>query len=111
MRQLLGFLKDHKKDSILAPLFKMLEAAFDLVIPLLVADIINRGIADGDVSVITSRVLFMVLLGAVGLACSITAQYFAARAAVEASAGIRRDLYQKIQSLSFLRRTAWATAR
>jgi ATP-binding cassette subfamily B multidrug efflux pump len=101
VKQLLGFLKDHKRDSILAPLFKMLEAAFDLVIPLLVADIINRGIAGGDVSVITSRVLLMVLLGAVGLACSITAQYFAARAAVEASAGIRRNLYQKIQSLSF----------
>ena len=101
MRELLKFLGDHKRDSILAPLFKMLEAGFDLLVPLIMADIFNTGIAAGDTAYILRRCGLLVLLGLVGLACSITAQYFAARAAVESCAGIRRDLFDRIQSLDF----------
>ncbi len=101
MKQFIHFLSHHKKESILAPLFKMLEAVFDLLIPLIMADIINNGIARKDQSYIFARCLLMVLLGAVGLLCSITAQYFAAKAAVESCASIRRDLFNKIQSLGF----------
>jgi len=101
MKRLLSFLRHHKKESILAPLFKMLEAAFDLLIPLIMADIINRGIAGRDTPYILQRAGLMILVGLVGLICSITAQYFAAKAAVESCAGIRHDLFARIQSLGF----------
>ncbi|MEA5142365.1 MAG: ABC transporter ATP-binding protein [Oscillibacter sp.] len=101
MKYLLTFLKHHKKESILAPLFKMLEALFDLLIPLMMADIINRGIPAADGRYIVGRCLIMILLGLVGLACSITAQYFAAKAAVESCTEIRHGLFDKIQSLGF----------
>ncbi len=101
MKQLFRFLEHHKKESILAPLFKMLEALFDLFVPLIMADIINVGIAENNLPYILRRCLLMILLGIIGLACSITAQYFASKAAVEASAGIRHDLFAKIQSLDF----------
>lgn len=101
MRQLLKFLKNHRAESILAPLFKMLEASFDLLVPLVMADIIDRGIAAGDTDYILRRCALIVLLGLVGLVCSITAQYFAAKAAVESCAGLRRALFDKIQSLGF----------
>ena len=101
MKQFLKFLKNHKKESILAPLFKMLEAFFDLLVPLIMADIINNGIGSGDRGYILQRCLLMVILGLVGLACSITAQYFAAKAAVESCASVRHALFDKIQSLGF----------
>ena len=101
MKYLLTFLKHHKKESVLAPLFKMLEALFDLLIPLMMADIINRGIPAADGRYIAGRCLMMILLGLVGLACSITAQYFAAKAAVESCTEIRHGLFDKIQSLGF----------
>ena len=101
MKYLLTFLKHHKKESVLAPLFKTLEALFDLLIPLMMADIINRGIPAADGRYIAGRCLMMILLGLVGLACSITAQYFAAKAAVESCTEIRHGLFDKIQSLGF----------
>jgi len=101
MKQFLAFLKNHKKESILAPLFKMLEACFDLLIPLIMADIINKGIAYHNTSYIIQCSILMIVLGVIGLACSITAQYFAAKASVESCANIRQALFNKIQSLDF----------
>jgi ATP-binding cassette subfamily B multidrug efflux pump len=101
MKQFLKFLRHHKKESILAPLFKMLEAFFDLLVPLIMADVINNGIGSGDSAYIMQRCLLMVALGIIGLACSITAQYFAAKAAVESCASVRHALFDKIQSLGF----------
>lgn len=101
MTGLLKYLKNHKAASIIAPLFKMLEALFDLFIPLLTADIINNGIAAGDKVYITERCIFMVAIGLVGFLCSITAQYFAAKASVGACEEIRHSLFAKINSLGF----------
>lgn len=101
MKLLLGFLNKHKLKSVLAPAFKLLEAAFDLIIPLITADIIDNGVATGDREYIAGRCLLMILLGFIGLACSITAQYFAADASTSASAEIRHSLLEKIQSLGF----------
>lgn len=101
MRQFLGFLRNHKKESILAPLFKMLEACFDLLVPLIMADIINNGIFYHNSTYIITRSLLMIGLGVIGLACSITAQYFAAKASVESCANIRQTLFAKIQALGF----------
>jgi len=101
MKTMLKFLKNHKKESILAPLFKMLEALFDLFVPLIMADIIDNGIAMKSTDYILHRCLLLVVIGLVGLSCSITAQYFAARAAVESCAAIRHDLFDRIQSLGF----------
>lgn len=94
-------LKDYKKESILAPLFKMLEALLDLFVPLVMAQIINVGIAEGDQGFIISRSLFLVALGACGLAISITAQYFAAKAATGASTKLRHDLFEHIGELGY----------
>lgn len=101
MKRILKFLRHHKKESILAPAFKMLEALFDLLVPLLMADIINRGIASGDDGYVLTGCGIMVLLGIIGLVCSITAQYFSAKAAVGACAVVRRSLFERIQSLDF----------
>ncbi|MBQ5960293.1 MAG: ABC transporter ATP-binding protein [Firmicutes bacterium] len=101
MKRMLAFLKDYKKESILAPAFKMLEAFFDLLVPLVVADIIDVGIAQGNNSYVIKRVLILVLLAFVGLVCSITAQYFAARASVGFSTGLRQALFDHIQNLSY----------
>lgn len=101
LRQMLKFLEHHRRESILAPLLKMLEALLDLLIPLLTADVINTGIAARDTDYILGRCALMVLLGAVGLTCSITAQYFSAKAAVGACAEIRHALFDKTQSLDF----------
>ena len=101
MKKLLKYLKEYKKESILAPLFKMLEAMFDLLVPLVMASIINTGIANGDKSYILTRCGLLILLGIIGLACSITAQYFAAKAAVGFSAKLRHALFAHIQSLGF----------
>lgn len=101
MKYILPFLKKYKKESILAPLFKMLEAFFDLIVPLIVAQIINVGIGSGDTHYIITRFGLMLLMASLGLICSFTAQYFAARAAIGTSAALRRNLLAHIKSLSF----------
>ena len=101
MKKLLVYLKDYKKESILGPLFKLLEASFELLVPLVVTKIIDVGIATGDVHYIVRMVLLMVGLALIGLTCSITAQYFAAKAAVGFAAGLKSALFRHIQSLSY----------
>ncbi len=101
MKKLLVYLKNYIKESILGPLFKLLEATFELIVPLVVADIIKTGIADGDKNYVITRVLILVLLGVVGLACSLTAQYFAAKAATGFATELRFSLFKHIQGLSF----------
>ena len=101
MKKLLVYLKNYKKESILGPLFKLLEASFELLVPLVVTKIIDVGIATGDVHYIVRMVLLMVGLALIGLICSITAQYFAAKAAVGFAAGLKSALFRHIQSLSY----------
>ena len=101
MRKLFTYLSDYKKESIIAPLFKMLEALFDLFVPLVVAGIINNGILKGDRTYIVRMCLVLILLAVVGMACAILAQYFAAKAAVGFSAKLRGALFAHIQKLSF----------
>ena len=101
MLKLLKELKHYKLESILAPLFKMLEAFLELLVPLVVADIIDRGINGGDTAYVFRRALIMTGLAAVGLACSISAQYFSAKAAVGFSTRIRHKLFEHIQKLSY----------
>ena len=101
MKKLLPFLKGYYKESFLAPTFKMLEAIFELLIPLAVAQIIDVGIKQNDKSTIYSMCGVMIALGVIGLICAICAQFFAARAAVNVSARIRSALYKKIQSFSY----------
>ena len=101
MKKLLIYLKDYKKETILGPLFKLLEASFELIVPLVVAAIIDVGIGNGDKNYILKMCGVMVLLGVVGLISSITAQYFAAKAATGFATKLRHSLFQHIQSLSF----------
>lgn len=101
MKHLCPYLRRFRKESILAPLFKMLEATFDLLVPMVVADIIKVGIAGGDTTYIWTRCGLLVLMALIGLLCSFTAQYFAARAAIGTSTGLRHELMAHIQSLSF----------
>lgn len=101
MKHLYPYLRRFRKESILAPLFKMLEATFDLLVPMVVADIIKVGIAGGDTTYIWTRCGLLVLMALIGLICSFTAQYFAARAAIGTSTGLRHELMAHIQSLSF----------
>lgn len=101
MKHLLVFLKDYKKESILAPLFKMLEASFELLVPIVMKLIIDVGIKNNDKRYILNMCLIMILLGIIGLVCSITAQYFSAKAAVGFAAKIRSNLFKHIQTLSF----------
>lgn len=101
MKKLLIYLKDYKKETILGPLFKLLEASFELIVPLVVAAIIDVGIGNGDKNYILKMCGVMVLLGVVGLVSSITAQYFAAKAATGFATKLRHSLFQHIQSLSF----------
>ena len=101
MKYLQPYLKKYKLQSILAPAFKMLEAAFDLTVPLLVARIIDDGIAVGNTQVIWGNFALMLLMALLGLTCSFTAQFFAAKAAIGSAAGLRRDLLRHIQGLSF----------
>lgn len=100
MRKILRFLKSYKLETILAPTFKMLEACFELIIPLVVADIIDNGIENADKAYIISRCSIMVALGVIGLVCSITAQFFAAKAATGFACELRSSLYSHIQGLS-----------
>lgn len=88
-------------ESILGPLFKLLEALFELFVPLVVAAMIDRGIADNDVGYIVKMALVLLALGIIGLVCSITAQYFAAKASVGTACRLRRTLFDRIQQLSF----------
>lgn len=101
MRKLLVYLKDYKKETVCAPLFKMLEATFELFVPLVMAAIIDRGIKGGNVSYVLQMGAVLIALGLIGLVCSITAQYFAAKAAVGFSTGLKHALFAHIQGLSF----------
>ncbi len=101
MKYLKVYLKDYKRDSILAPLFKMLEAMFDLLVPVVVAHIINVGIVNQDRGDILRCCGILVLMAIVGLCCSFTAQYFAARAAIGSATGLRHMLFAHIQKLGF----------
>ena len=101
MKKLLVFLKNYKKETVLAPLFKLLEASFELMIPLVVAAIVDQGIGQGDVSAVYRLGGIMVLLGVVGLIAAVTAQYFSAKAAVGFAAELRSALFGHIQSLSY----------
>ena len=101
MKMILKYLEKLKKECVLAPLFKMLEALFELFVPLVVASIIDRGIASQDTGYIVKSCLMLLLLAVIGLTCSITAQYFSAKAAVGCATGIRHALFKHIQSLSF----------
>lgn len=101
MKQLLPFLKNYKIQSVLAPLFKMLEAIFELIVPLVVASIINDGIREGNLKLVVSKALLLVLLAVVGMSAAITAQFFAAKAATGFATEVRHSLFEKIQSFSF----------
>lgn len=101
MKSLLKYIKDYKKESILAPLFKMLEASFELMVPLVMASIIDHGIAHNDTAQIIKMGLVLVLLAAVGLISAVTAQYFSAKAAVGFATKLRSALFAHIQSLSY----------
>ena len=101
MKHLRPYMKKYKLQSILAPAFKMLEAGFDLTVPILVARIIDDGIAAGNTQVIWSNFALMLLMAILGLSCSFTAQFFAAKAAIGSASGLRRDLLEHIQTLSF----------
>lgn len=101
MKRLMMYLKDYKKESILAPLFKLLEAFFELLVPLVMANIIDYGISNRNMGYIGKMGLLLLLLGVVGLASSITAQFFAAKAAVGFSTKLRQALFDHIEDLSF----------
>lgn len=101
MKSLLRYLGSYKKESILAPLFKLLEALFELFVPLVMARIIDIGIKNSDIGYILKMGGLLILLGIIGLVCSLTAQYFAAKAAVGFGTALRHDLFQHIQSLSY----------
>lgn len=110
MRSLLVYLKGYKKETVLAPLFKMLEASFELFVPLVMAAIVDVGIAGSDGGYIIRMGLVMVALGVIGLVCSIVAQFFAAKAAVGFSTELRHALFSHIQRLSFTKMDALGTS-
>ena len=101
MKSLLVYLKDYKKESVLGPLFKLLEASFELIVPLVVASMIDVGIAESDRNYVIRMCLIMAALGVTGLISSVTAQFFAAKAAVGFATKLRHALFAHIQSLSF----------
>lgn len=101
MKKLWKYMRDYRREGILAPLFKLLEASLELLVPLVMAQIIDTGIANGDGGFILSRCGILAALAAVGLLCSITAQYFAAKASVGFAAKLRSTLFKHIQSLSY----------
>lgn len=110
MKKLLVYLKDYKKESVLGPLFKLLEATFELIVPLVMAAIIDTGVATGDKSYIMKMCMMLVLLAVIGLTCSITAQYFAAKAAVGFATKLRHALFAHIERLSFTEMDTVGTA-
>ena len=101
MRRLLGYLKDYKFRTVIAPLFKCLEACFELLVPLVVADMIDNGIRRADNVYILKMAGLLVILALIGLTCSITAQYFAANVAIHVGTGMRRDLFRHILNLEY----------
>ena len=101
MKSLLIYLKNYKKESVLAPLFKMLEASFELLVPLVMAAVIDVGIANKDELYIIKMCLVLIALGLIGLVCSITAQYFSAKAASGFGTGVRHALFRHIQNFTF----------
>lgn len=101
MLQLIRYLKKYKKESVIGPLFKLLEASFELMIPIVMASIIDVGIANHDMNHVLKMGAVMVALGIIGLVCSITAQYYAAKAAVGFGTELRKDLYAHIHKLSY----------
>ncbi len=101
MKSLLVYLKDYKKEAILAPLFKLLEASFELVVPLVMAAVIDVGIENRDKPYIIQMCLVLIALGVIGLVCSITAQYFSAKAAAGFATGLRHELFWHIQNFTF----------
>ena len=101
MKRLLSYMKDYRKESILGPLFKMLEASFELLVPLVVASMVDVGIRNRDGGYIMKMGGLLLLLALVGLACSLIAQYFAAKAATGAGTALRNDLYKHIGTLSY----------
>lgn len=101
MKRIGYYLKNYKKESVLGPLFKMLEAFFDLLVPLVMAKMIDVGISNGDQPYIIKMSLLLILLAIVGLSCSVTAQFFAAKAAVGFATGLRHDMFKHIQGLGY----------
>lgn len=101
MKHLLPYFKKYKIESIIAPLFKMLESCFDLVVPIIVAAIIDKGIATGDKTYIITRFLLLIAMAVCGFCCTIVAQFFAAKAATGTATGLRRELMAKISTFSF----------
>ena len=101
MKRLLKYLKSYKKECVLGPLFKMFEATLELIVPLVIAAIVDNGIANGSTSYVIKGALLLLLLGAVGLAFSLTAQYFSARAAVGFVGKLRYALFEKVGTLSY----------
>ena len=101
MRSLAVYLKNYKKESILAPFFKFLEVVFDLIVPVIIAQIIDVGIANHDNGYIIQRFFILILMAAFGLTCSITAQFFAAKASVGFATRLRQAVYDHVQCLSF----------
>lgn len=110
MKKLVKYLKDYKLESVMGPLFKMLEASFELFVPLVVARMIDVGIRNQDIPYILKMGGLLALLGIVGLACSLTAQYFAAKAAVGFSTALRNDLFSHINHLSYSEQDVIGTA-
>lgn len=110
MRKLLVYLKDYKKESVLGPLFKLLEASFELIVPLVVASMIDVGIPNQDRGYIVKMALILVALGVIGLASSVTAQFFAAKAAVGFATKVRQVLFDHIQKLTFGQMDSQGTA-
>ena len=101
MKKLLVYLKSYKKETVLAPLFKMLEASFELFVPLVIAAIIDTGIENKDITYIVKMALLLIVLAVIGLTCSLTAQYFSAKAAVGFAAKLKSALFAHMESLSF----------
>lgn len=101
MKKLLMYLKDYKLEAVMAPLFKMLEASFELIVPLVMASIIDKGIANSDKPFIFKMCGILIVLALIGLTCSITAQYFSAKAAVGVSTKLRHSLFSHVETLSF----------
>lgn len=101
MKKLLVYLQDYKKESVLGPLFKLLEASFELIVPLVVASMIDVGIGNSNKGYILRMCLIMAVLGLIGLVCAVTAQYFAAKAAVGFATKLRHGLFEHIEKLSF----------
>ena len=101
MKRLLKYLKDYKLECFLGPLFKLLEATFELIIPLVVKRIVDVGIPGHDMAYIGKMVGLMLLFAVVGLVCALSAQYFSAKAAVNFAAGVKKDVFSHLLSLSY----------